>query len=109
MFYTLPGVTKFDSNGLWCFRDVFFSIHGNLKQTAIRLVQQSSRGLDGQEVSALVGLPPGSSYLSRLRDIPGISREWRNGRWVYLSGEDGVVVKDLAIYPQGDAFGEKLG
>lgn len=88
MFYTLPGVPKFDRNGLWRFHDIFFSVHGNLKQTAIHLVQQSAQGLDSREISTLVGLPTGSSYLSRLRDIPDISREWRDGRWVYLAGED---------------------
>ena len=95
MFYTLPGVPKFDHNGLWRFHDIFFSAHGNLKQTAIRLVQRSARGLDSHEISTLVGLPTGSSYLSRLRDIPDISREWRNGRWIHLAGEDAARKKQM--------------
>jgi hypothetical protein len=97
MFYTLPGVPKFDQNGLWHFHDIFFSTHGNLKQTAIRLVQQSARGLDSREISQLVGLPTGSSYLSRLREIPDIRREWRGGRWVYLAGEDSVRKKQMLV------------
>jgi hypothetical protein len=95
MFYTLPSVPEFDQNGLWRFQDVFFSAHGNLKRTAIRLVQRSARGLDSHEISTLVGLPAGSSYLSRLRDIPDLSREWRDGRWVYLAGEDAARRKQL--------------
>ena len=95
MFYTLPSVPEFDQNGLWRFQDVFFSAHGNLKRTAIRLVQRSARGLDSQEISTLVGLPVGSSYLSRLRDMPDISREWRAGRWVYLAGDAAVRKKQL--------------
>lgn len=95
MFYTLPGVPKFDQNGLWRYRDIFFSAHGNLKQTAIRLVQESPEGLDSHEISTLVGLPTGSSYVSRLRDIPDISREWRDGRWVYLAGEDAARQRQL--------------
>jgi hypothetical protein len=90
MFYALPGVPSFDQNGLWRFRDTFFSTHGNLKQTAIHLVRRSARGLDSQEISQMVGLPAGSSYLSRLRNAPGISREWQDGRWVYLAEEEGV-------------------
>jgi hypothetical protein len=88
MFYTLPSVPEFDQHGLWRFRDVFFSAHGNLKRTVIRLVKQSVRGMDSHEISTLVGLPVGSSYLSRLRDMPDLSREWQDGRWVYLAGED---------------------
>jgi len=95
MFYTLPSVPEFDQNGLWRFQDVFFSAHGNLKRTAIRLVQRSARGLDSHEISTLVGLPAGSSYLSRLRDLPDLSREWRGGRWVYLAGEDAARKKQL--------------
>jgi hypothetical protein len=101
MFYTLPGVPKFDQNGLWRYRDVFFSVHGTLKQTAIRLVQQSARGLDSHEISMLVGLPPGSSYLSRLRDIPDINREWQDGRWVYLAGED--VARKMQLEKRSDS------
>jgi hypothetical protein len=95
MFYTLPSVPEFDLNGLWHFQDIFFSAHGNLKQTAIRLVQRSARGLDSHEISKLVGLPAGSSYLSRLRDMPDLSREWRNGRWIYLAREDAARNKQL--------------
>jgi hypothetical protein len=80
---------------LWRFHNVVFSSHGNLKWTAIRLVQRSARGLDSHEISTLVGLPAGSSYLSRLRDMPDISREWRDGRWIYLAGEDAARKKQL--------------
>ena len=107
MFYTLPGVPKFDQNGLWRFHDIFFSAHGNLKQTAIRLVQRSARGLDSHEISTLVGLPTGSSYLSRLRDIPDISREWRNGRWIYLAGEDAARKKQMG--ERSDSSDQAIG
>jgi hypothetical protein len=95
MLYTLPSVPEFDLNGLWRFQDIFFSAHGNLKQTVIRLVQRSARGLDSHEISTLVGLPAGSSYLSRLRNMPDLSREWRDGRWIYLAGEDEARNKQL--------------
>ena len=95
MFYTLPSVPQFDPNGLWRFGDIFFSAHGNLKQTVIHLVQQSMLGLDRHEISTLVGLPGGSSYLSRLRTLPGLSREWQDGKWIYLAGEDAVRRKQL--------------
>jgi len=95
MFYTLRSVPEFDHNGLWRFQNVFFSAHGNLKRTVIRLVQRSARGLDSHEISTLVGLPSGSSYLSRLRDMADLSRQWRDGRWVYLAGEEAARQKQL--------------
>jgi hypothetical protein len=95
MFYTLPSVPEFDPNGLWRFHDIFFSAYGNLKQTVIRLVQRSAQGMDNHEISTLVGLPVGSSYLSRLRNMPDISREWRDGRWIYLAGEEAARKKQL--------------
>lgn len=95
MFYALPGVPQFDSNGLWHFHKVFFSAYGNLKETVVRLVQQSPRGLDRLEMGQLVGLPAGSSYLSRLRDLPELGREWLQGRWVYLAGEEMVRRRQL--------------
>src|SRR3989304_4794820 len=96
MFYTLPSVPEFDQNGLWRFQDVVFSAYGNLKRTVIRLVQRSARGLDSHEISTVVGLPAGSSYLSRLRDMPELSREWRGGRWGYLAGEGGGRKEEVA-------------
>lgn len=97
MFYTLPSVPQFDQNGLWRFEEVFFSVHGNLKQTVVHLVKQSARGLDSHEISTLVGLPAGSSYLSRLRNLPDLSREWRDGKWIYLAGEEAVCKKQLQV------------
>ena len=33
-FYTLPGIARFNTKGLWSFRDVWFSRHGTLLATA---------------------------------------------------------------------------
>ena len=86
--FTLPAVSTFDDKGLWKYQEVCFSSHGNLKQTAVWLVQQAPRGLDSQELGGLVGLSARSSYLSRLRGLPGLSREWLDGKWVYLAGDE---------------------
>jgi hypothetical protein len=107
MYYTLPGVPKFDRYGLWRFHDICFSAHGNLKQTAIRLVQQSARGLDSNEISTLVGLPTGSSYLSRLRALPEVSREWQDGRWVYLAGE--AAARQMQLEERAVVTGQAIG
>jgi hypothetical protein len=40
-YYALPDVPKFDTNGLWPRRGVYFSRYGNLKQTVVELVRRS--------------------------------------------------------------------
>jgi hypothetical protein len=38
-YYTLPEIADFDENGLWQYQGVFFSKHGNLKQTLAHLLR----------------------------------------------------------------------
>ena len=83
-FYTLPGIAEFDANGLWAYRSVRFSEHGNLKQTAIELIRLSRAGLDAAEMSDLLGIPV-RSFLSSLRKQTDTRREKVQGRFVYFS------------------------
>ena len=83
-FYTLPGIPQFDGNGLWAYRSVRFSEHGNLKQTAIKLIRLSRAGLDAAEMSDLLGIPI-RSFLSSLRKQTDTRREKVQGRFVYFS------------------------
>jgi hypothetical protein len=88
-YYTLPDVPEFDANGLWRWRDVFFSQHGNLKQTVIELVRRSQAGLDAGELRSLLGLDP-RSFLSAFADHPELRREKAQGRFVYYSSDPAV-------------------
>ena len=80
-FYALPEVPRFDDNGLWKCKDAYFSKHGTLKRTVVSLVQNSLSGLDGNEISKLVGLPH-QSFLHHFRDVPGMRREKHDGVFV---------------------------
>lgn len=51
-FYTLPGIARFDTQGLWSFQDVWFSRYGTLLATAEALVRQSPRGYFADELAA---------------------------------------------------------
>jgi hypothetical protein len=84
-YYTLPHIPVFDENGLWTYRTVLFSKHGNLKQTIVALITDSLKGLSAVEVAELVDLVPNSSFLSRIKSVPGIKREKHQGRFIYLS------------------------
>ena len=85
-YYTLPQIPQFDVHGLWRYRGVFFSQYGNLPQTFVQLVHQSSAGLTAAEAGELLGLRP-SSFLWSLRNHPALKREKHQGRYVYWAGK----------------------
>ena len=72
--------------GLWRYKDVSFSKHGNLKKTIVHLVRVSDAGLTGRQLGELLGLSP-QSFMHHFRKCPGISREKHDGVFVYFSEE----------------------
>ncbi len=91
-YYTLPVIPRFDEHGLWRHKTVFFSRHGNLKQTLIQLVRSSAMGLDASQIGRLLGLPP-RSFLSHFRNIPELVRERLEGRFIYFCNQEAVFQK----------------
>ena len=85
-FHTLPRIPQYDGNGLWRYRGVFFSKHGNLRQTVIHLVRSSVQGLGAAEIGALLHLAP-HSFIWHFRDVTGIRREKWGNRFLYFSDE----------------------
>lgn len=88
-YYALPDVPDFDANGLWRCHGVFFSRHGNLKQTVVELVRTSPGGLGGGEMGSLLGLDP-RSFLSAFAKHPRLRREKVGGRFIYFSSDEAV-------------------
>lgn len=84
-YYTLPKIPVFDENGLWKYQTVLFSKHGNLKQTIVELIRDAKAGLSAVELANIIGFAPNSSFLSQIKDVPGIKREKHQGRFIYLS------------------------
>jgi hypothetical protein len=85
-YYALLDVPRFDENGLWWFKEAYFSQYGTLKNTVVHLVSASSAGLTGEQIGELVGLNP-RSFLHHFRDTTGIHREKHQGVYVYFSEE----------------------
>ena len=85
-YYTLPETSRFDVNGLWRYKDIAFSKHGNLKRTIIHLVTVSSAGLSGRQLGELLGLAP-QSFMHHFRKCPGLRREKHEGVFVYFADE----------------------
>ncbi len=88
-YYTLPEVPEFDAHGLWRYRDIGFSQHGNLTETVVQLVKHSPAGLSGAELGGRLGLDP-RPFLSFFRDHPALKREAHRGRFVYFSAESSI-------------------
>lgn len=88
-YYTLPEIPEFNHHGLWRYKNVAFSKHGNLKKTIIHLVSVSPAGLSGRQLGELLGLSP-QSFLHHFRECPGIHREKHDGVFVYFSDKDEV-------------------
>ncbi|MBW6536133.1 MAG: hypothetical protein K0B11_14085 [Mariniphaga sp.] len=86
-YYTLPHIPVFDSYGLWNYKEIRFSKHGNMHQTIIQLVNQSRCGLHAGVIGELIGYPP-HSLLNKLCAKSLINREKLHGRYIYFSMED---------------------
>jgi len=83
-YYTFPEIPKFDIYGLWWYKDIAFSKHGNLKRTIIHFVNSSESGLTGNELGGLLGLSP-KNFVHHFRDCPGICREKHGGVYIHFS------------------------
>jgi hypothetical protein len=83
-YYVLPEIPKFDGNGLWSFKNIHFSIYGNLKNTLVNVIENSESGLNGLEIGQLLGLDP-RSFLSHYGKSPGLRREKFHGHFIYFS------------------------
>ena len=93
-YYTLPQIPRFDDHGLWRYKNVAFSRHGNLKKTVIHLVSVSPAGLSGKQLGELLGLLP-QSFLHHFRQCSGIYREKHDGVFIYFSDVDEVYERQL--------------
>lgn len=83
-YYVLPNIPKFDDYGLWKFKKAFFSKSGNLKETLVSLVDQSTAGLSSFELSEILDLPA-NTFLSHFTDTANIQRQKQKGLYIYFS------------------------
>lgn len=86
-YYTLPGIPRFDENGIWKYQRILFSKYGTLVQTICQLIRRSKGGLSAKQIAQVVEVASNSSVFSHLHSVPGIRRERYQGRFVYFSDE----------------------
>lgn len=85
-YYALPDIAKFDENGLWKCKKMFFSKFGNLRKTLVGVVERSGAGLNAFEIGELLGLPA-HTFLSHFKENLSLRREKVHGLYVYFSNE----------------------
>jgi len=99
-YYTLPGIPRFDENGIWKYQRILFSKHGTLTQTIFQLIGRAETGLSAKQIAQVVKVASNSSIFSRLQNVPGIRRERHHGRFVYFSEERYQEQKAALHQPQ---------
>jgi len=103
-YYVLPSVPTFDPHGLWRYHEIGFSRYGNLTETLLALVRNSSAGLSAAELGQLLGMEP-RSFLWLFRNHPALTRERHHGHFVYFAAEstlyrrqrEGRVIMDADV------------
>jgi hypothetical protein len=88
-YYTLADIPRFNAQGLWSYRDVYFSRDGNLLHTVQRFVEESGSGLTAGELQALLSVEVKEPLLQLYRR-KRVDRELFEGVYVYFSRQSGV-------------------
>lgn len=94
-YYTLEEVARFDPQGLWSHRDVWFSRYGNLVETARELIEGSQAGLSTDELEAVVHVNPKQALLKLYR-TRRIHREKVDGLYVHFSRDSTARKRQLS-------------
>ena len=88
-YYTLVDIPRFDEQGLWSYRDVWFSRDGNLLDTAQRFVDKADTGMTASELQALLSVEVKEPLLQLYRR-KRVDREQIEGMYVYFSRQSSV-------------------
>lgn len=83
-YYTLDSIAQYDELGLWSYRDIHFSRHGTLLNTAQVLVNQAPAGYGVAELEAVVHV----AVKDALRQLAQAGRLYRRpweGRYLYCA------------------------
>jgi len=91
-YYTIYEIPKFNTHGIWCYRDILFSKYGDLRQTVKYAILASDGGLSGNEIGDIVHLLP-RSFMHHFREMEGIFREKHGGVYIYFSNDPTIYAR----------------
>jgi hypothetical protein len=86
MYHVLPSIPRFDEHGIWRYKDISFSKHGNLTRTVRYLVDHSPEGITAGQLCAILGVCAASLY-TFFRNIPGIVAHRDGKTLIYFSAQ----------------------
>lgn len=81
-YYTLHSIAHYDALGLWSYRNIHFSRHGTLLNTATTLVTNAPAGYFADELQAVVHVPVKDALRQLVKTKRLHRREWQ-GRYLY--------------------------
>ncbi len=87
-YYTLDTLAHYDELGLWSYRDIHFSRHGTLLETAATLVTNAPAGYFADELQAVVQVTV-KDALRQLVKRGRLHRQKLEGRYLYCSAQRG--------------------
>lgn len=87
-YYTLDTIAHYDELGLWAYRDIYFSRHGTLLDTAATLVTNAPAGYFTHELEAVVHVAAKDALRQLVQQGRLYRREWE-GRYLYCANERG--------------------
>ncbi len=85
-YFSLKKLAKFNSMGIWEYKNIHFSKFGTLKNTLSAIVNNSSQGMDASQITDVLGVDT-RSFLFQYKDVSGIKREKIGNHYVYFSSE----------------------
>ena len=88
-YYTLDTLAQYDGLGLWAYRDIYFSRHGTLLDTAATLVTKAPAGYFTDELEAVVHVAA-KDALRQLAQQGRLYRRECEGRYLYCAAERGL-------------------
>lgn len=98
-YYTLAAIARFDTQGLWSCREVWFSRHGTLLDTLVAWVNQAPAGYWASELEGLLHVPV-KDPLRTLVERGRLSRHAVAERWLYC-GPDRARQREQRLARQG--------
>lgn len=107
-YYTLDEIARFDDQGLWSFRSVWFSKHGTLVSTVEALVTESQAGYYANELASVLHVPVKAPLLKLVREH-ALAREKFLDRYLYLSSHASTRKQQLAARQVQEADVSTLG
>lgn len=99
-YYTLPGIPKFDTFGLWFYQEVGFSRAGTLKSTIVDIIHSSEAGMTPAEALNLLRLKVPNSLHNALHGLvknKKIKRHRLHSLPLYTSIDSDIAQNQIAI------------